>query len=444
MMAPENESRDAADDGGDLHPSGFGHDSSDVLEYADWPSKRGPLKRKVVRKRLYIIIFFLILAFLSIGSVQVYHQREEAFLSVKRWYPTPVFYNLSDRLPLDDTERARQLGLELSEMYKYENAVNQLVATEDRVLGPLDWGINLSLGEYTVIVNYRIFVNMAISALIAWALYIRARDRAASSVIDDQNKRLRELNVELERKVRESERYLKELQQAQSKLVQAQKLASIGRLSATLAHEIRNPLSIMMSAAGIAAEDVPAGSPPSEAIELIRQEIARLDQIITELLNFARPKPPRLDTQNLTDLVQAWALPLSEELEKGGVHLELDINGTDLPVQADADQLYQVFLNLVWNARDAVQENGGGSIRVSIEDQGEEGIALSIRDDGPGMDKEMLQQIHEPFFTTKTSGSGLGLPVVQQLMEGMGGSVHIESELERGTTVHLHLRPAPT
>ncbi|MDK2971895.1 MAG: two-component system, NtrC family, sensor histidine kinase HydH [Candidatus Sumerlaeota bacterium] len=412
-----------------------------VLEDADWPTK-WPVRRRRVRKRLYVFFFILLTALFSIGQVRILHRYDSGFLRLERLYPTREFIRLSDHLPIDDKERARELGISLQEMYTYETAVEDYLARRrGSILGPLDWGLSFNLWNYTMVFSYRIFLNMAVSAIIAWALYIRARDDAASRVIDGQNRRLKELNTVLERKVEEARRYLRELEAAQSKLVQAQKLASIGRMSATLAHEIRNPLSIMMSAAGIAAEDVPAGSPPAEALDLIRQEIARLDQIITELLNFARPKPPRVDEHDLNALLNAWSFPLEEELEKSNVTLELKLGDDIRQVIADADQLYQVFLNVVWNARDAVQENGGGRVEVSTLDAGEGLVEIVIRDDGPGMDKDMLQQILEPFYTTKTSGSGLGLPVVVQLMEGMGGAVQITSEMERGTTVRLLLRP---
>lgn len=420
-----------------------GGDALEVLAGADWPLDADPESRHRVRKRYYVVFFFLLTTLLSIGLVQVYHRGETGFVALERMYPPQQRMFIADDLPpAPDRETADRLGVTLEELYTAERVFERIVRMqEDRMLGPLDWGLSVHIGEYRILFSYRIFLNMAISAIISWALYIRARDRAASSVIDAQNRQLRDLNEVLEYKVNESQRLLRELQTTQSKLVQAQKLASIGRMSATLAHEIRNPMSIIMSAAGIAAEDVPPGSPPAEAIMLIRQEIARLDRIITELLNFAAPKRPQLDNHDLNELVASWIPPLREDLEKRGVRIELAVADQPCRVEADADQLYQVFLNVLWNARDAVQENDGGCVVIRTE-PGEEHVALIFRDDGAGMDRETLQQIYEPFFTRKISGSGLGLPVVQQLMEGMGGSVTIESELERGTTVRLHLPPA--
>lgn len=391
----------------------------EVLRDADWPGRSPRVRASRVRKRLYFLLFvFLTLAF-SIGSIQPVTWLEGRFALFERWSEG------DEESPFSFLDWGIIIPLGISD---------EGVPGPDGVLEPAR--------HSGLMIHYRIFLNMLISAIISWALYMRARERAASLVIDGQNKQLRDLNAELSRKVDQVQRYAKKLEETQSSLVHAQKLASIGRMSATLAHEIRNPMSIIMSAAGIAADDLPPGSPPAQALNLIRQEITRLDQIITELLNFARPKPPRLDTHDLNSLVYGWLHPLEEELAKHHAQLHVDLS-QDVPlVSIDADQLYQVLLNVVWNARDAVKENGGGLIVIHTE-AGHDGTALLVvKDDGPGIDKETMQQIFEPFYTTKTSGSGLGLPVVEQLMEGMGGSVEITTELERGTTVCLRLRAA--
>lgn len=428
----------------DLPASGSGLPVSrdDVLTDADWPFL-DPSERPVrVRKRLYVVLFFVFTVLFSLGSIQIHRNDEMGFIRLER-------ISSSHRLPflkhrelskMTDAELAAELGVTLEELYASESVINRFLSRTDNMAGPLDWQIEVPVTGYIVVVSYRIFLNMGISAIIALALYIRSRDRASTAVFDAQNRKLRDLNGALERKIDEARQYLEELTQAQYKLVQSEKLASIGRMSATLAHEIRNPMSIIQSAAGIAQEDVPKGSPPWEAIELIRQEVARLNGIITELLNFARPKPPHIDRHDLNSLVEAWMHALTEELAKDGVRTSVLLE-PDLPlVKVDPDQLYQVFLNVVWNGRDAIKQQGGGTIRVVTSRAGSRSVQLAISDDGPGMDEETLRQIYEPFFTTKTHGSGLGIPVVQQLMEGMGGSATITSQLERGTTVRLEMR----
>ena len=411
-----------------------------ILEHVD--QMMDPERRSRVHKRRYVLYFFLFTLLFSLGSVQVFHQEESGFLRLQRMYQRQRPFATRTPLTVNERELARELNITLEEYYTAEKVIDRFQGKlEEGNLGPLDWAVRANAGEYTIVLSYRIFLNMAISCVIALALYLRARDRAASELIGRQNQRLRELNEELERKVNEAQNYLDELKQAQSKLLAAEKLASIGRMSATLAHEIRNPMTIIMSAAGMVAEDLEADSPQMQAVDLIREEVSRLNNIITELLDFARPKPPRLDLHKLNQLVSSWMPRIQEELDKHGIDLDVEVDSQISEVIVDSDQLYQVFLNVIWNARDAINDRGeGGRIQIQTEEAGRHGVFLTVRDDGPGMDEETLNQAYEPFYTTKTHGSGLGLPVVQQLMEGMSGSAYVDSERGKGTTVHLLLR----
>jgi len=375
-------------------------------------------RRRRVRKRRYIIYFLAVTMLLSFGQFSIGERRHRSFIVAERTSLRPV-----------NEETAADYGL----------SMDMVRAVEQHSLGPLDWALAISVGPYTLAFKYSIFINLLIGGAIGWSLYIRARDRAASLMIDEQNRELRHLNDELNRKFEETERYLRELRAAQSKLVQAEKLASLGRMAATLAHEIRNPMSIIKSSAQMVAEDLPVGTPQHEAVTLIRQEIKRLDHVINELLNFARPKPARVGPVSLNMLVESWTQRMRDQLAGDGVEIKLELDPQLRPALADSDHLYQVFLNLVWNARDAVRENGSGTVVIRTEEAGPNGLYIVIEDDGKGMDQETLSNIYEPFFTTKTHGTGLGIPVVRQLMEAMGGTAHIESKPDTGTTVHLHL-----
>lgn len=405
--------------------------------------RRAPQHRARVHRRGYLILFLALVVVLSATSIDLVPRNEPAFLRLQRLYDKPWFLQRLDPTVDDEAALAATIGVGVEELRRTDQVLQRLRhRAESATIGPLDWQVTLSVGAYFVIVRAQVLVNIVISAMIAFLLYTWARDRASSRVIDEQNSQLRELSEENGRKFEEADRYLRELKHAQTKLVAAQKLASVGRMSATLAHEIRNPMTIIQSAAGMAAEDLEPGTPPHQAIEMIRGEIKRLDHIITELLNFARPKPSRLDTHDLNALIRTWAGPIGESLEPLGVELVVDLDDSIPQVIADSDHLYQVFINLVWNARDAVRDTAGGTIAVKTEVAGPNGVYVVVRDDGVGMDKETLQQIYEPFYTTKVHGTGLGLPVVQQLMEGMGGGVMVESEVGLGTTVHLVLQVA--
>lgn len=276
---------------------------------------------------------------------------------------------------------------------------------------------------------------------VGWALYLRRCYELHDDIILFEERRNREMRELRDAKIRELLETNQKLARMQAKLVSAEKLASIGRLSATLAHEIRNPLTIIQSAAGVIRDDLPEESSSREPVQLIHQEVIRLNGIITDLLNFAKPKPPRLDELQLVDLLRVWLPPLTEELQRKGLRVEC-VFGADLPMVAvDSDQLYQVLLNVLWNARDALLESGGKCIRLSTTANREKTlVTLDITDDGNGIPEELLRQIGEPFFTTKTQGTGLGIAICMQLMEGMGGRFRISTTPGEGTTVTLTLR----
>jgi len=138
--------------------------------------------------------------------------------------------------------------------------------------------------------------------------------------------------------------------------------------------------------------------------------------------------------------VRYWIPPVVEELEKENIQLVPQLEaGKGLGVFVDADQLYQIFLNVVWNARDAVRGTRNPHIFLRVDCTATDFVRLQIRDTGVGMTPDVLRQISEPFFTTKTQGTGLGVPVSIQLLEGMGGRFEVESKLDFGTMVTLHL-----
>lgn len=301
--------------------------------------------------------------------------------------------------------------------------------------------------EYRYFIGYRFFLNLAGAIIFGGMMMLRRRAELAVELLDYQSDRFTRVYEALEQQLQDTRAVADKFEKLQSKLVAAEKFASIGRLSATLAHEIRNPLTIIKSSTEIVEDGLEKGSGSAAALILIRDEINRLDRIISDLLNFARPKAPKLERVWLKNTVRHWFPPVVEELEKERIQLvpQLEVDGE---VLVDPDQLYQVFLNLMWNARDALRGHPNPHIFVKLEDGGDRYLALTVQDTGMGMLPEVLAQVKEPFFTTKASGSGLGIPVSVQLVESMGGKFRLESEVEFGTTVTLLLprvgAPAPS
>ncbi len=340
----------------------------------------------------------------------------------------------------DDAHLAAELNVEPRDVNQAEHVVDGFLDKLDRQSSrPMVHLVSLQVGDMELFLGQEVILNLAFAGLVGWLFAVRARLRNSLNQLDTQRSKQGKLNEELEAKVAESRRVIDKLNTLQDKLVEAEKLASIGRLAATLAHEIRNPLTIIKSSTEIVADGAPEGSGAGAALAVIQEEVARMDRIISDLLNFARPKPPDVMVHNVKSLIRHWLPPVVEELEKDHVQLVPQFENFAGDVVVDADQLYQVFLNIVWNARDALAGVPRPHIFVRTEEAGPNFCRLTIQDTGAGMIPEMLQQVREPFFTTKTKGTGIGLSISVQLIEGMGGRLTIDSELEVGTTVALFL-----
>jgi len=239
-------------------------------------------------------------------------------------------------------------------------------------------------------------------------------------------------------------------------MMRAERLASIGEMAASVAHEIKNPL------AGLAgATQILAGSfPPEDARAPVVQEMLkltdRLDKTIRDLLSFARESEPNWRVANLNDVVEETLFFVAREEgePQDGVTVALDPELPDTPM--DPQQIQQVLFNLVINAKHAVGGRGKVWVRTSIRKTGEAGpsalglacagcVEVSVRDNGPGIPSDKLSEIFKPFFTTKNQGTGLGLPISRKIVEAHGGQLHVESTLGEGATFYVWLpRERPT
>jgi len=218
----------------------------------------------------------------------------------------------------------------------------------------------------------------------------------------------------------------------------SEKVAAMGRLAAAVAHEVRNPL----NAIGLTAQRLRAEFEPREDTEeyrrfldVIRSEIGRLDGIITRFLRFAGE--PRIEPrdEDVGLLVSSVLTQMAGQAAGHGVRLVTEVPAGCTAVM-DARQMRQVLLNLLTNAMDAVHE--GGQVRVSAERQAE-GVRITVEDDGPGMTREEIEQAFEFHVTTKETGTGLGLPISQRIVERHGGSLSLESRKGEGTRATIHL-----
>jgi signal transduction histidine kinase len=211
-------------------------------------------------------------------------------------------------------------------------------------------------------------------------------------------------------------------------------------MTAMLAHEIRTPLTSIGGFARRIVRNTPPEDPRREELEIIVGEVARLERLIDEVLGFSRISRICFESLDLNAEIASLLLTLQEDLEHRGITQELKTDEEHLAITGDAAQLRQAILNLVVNAMEAMPE--GGRLTVSTRRQGDD-VHIAVSDTGPGIRPEDRERLFAPFFTTKVSGTGLGLVIVSQVVENHRGSVDIESAVGTGTTFHVRLPQEP-
>ena len=202
-----------------------------------------------------------------------------------------------------------------------------------------------------------------------------------------------------------------------------------------VAHEIRNPLGSIELYAGLIAGDLPAGDERKQHIEKVIGEVRRLNRVISEFLEFARPAQPQPQPTALAPLVADAAFLLAPEMEKAGIQYEMHV-APDLEAYIDGAKMERVLINLMKNAAQAMRDGGHLAVRATAEG-GE--VIVEVADDGPGMSEEVQARLFEPFFTTKEKGSGLGMAVVGLIVEENRGQIEIDSRQGEGTVCRLRL-----
>lgn len=230
-----------------------------------------------------------------------------------------------------------------------------------------------------------------------------------------------------------------ELRAAQAKLIEAERLAAIGELSAAVAHGIRNPLAGIKAAAQFARIDLPAEHPLNESINDIVGESNKLEARIKTLLDFSKPFEPRRNPCRIEAIIHSAVASLRAQMATQGIDIQVDIEA-DLPeLCLDAAQIEEVLLALLSNAAEAMP--AGGHVSVGAHRYGEDGtVRIHVADDGPGIPADRLDRVFKLFFTTKSSGTGFGLAIAKKVIERHGGSIHVESKPGKGARFIIDLR----
>ena len=236
------------------------------------------------------------------------------------------------------------------------------------------------------------------------------------------------------------------LQEGEVTLERQEKLASLGTLATGIAHEIRNPLAAIKLRLFSLKKTLPAPQGEHEDLVVIKHQIDRLDQMVTDFLQFARPADPKLVPMSARELLQGVHALLQPQLEKRGVRLDTE-SADGLMLNGDKEQLEQVLVNLVQNAADSVERDGTVTLRArqgvsKVNRQSTPLVILEVSDTGRGIPQEVQERIFDPFFSTKDNGTGLGLPIAARIIEKHGGFIQYQSQINRGTTFSIVL-PRP-
>jgi signal transduction histidine kinase len=221
------------------------------------------------------------------------------------------------------------------------------------------------------------------------------------------------------------------------RLSQAERLSALGEMAAGISHEIRNPLGIIRSSAELLKKKVTKIDPSNTMPDIIVEESSRLNSIITNFINFAKPGSPKLNLCRIEDVIEKNIKFLTMQMKEKGYTIKKYYQNFLPEIQADADMLYQSFLNIFLNAMQAMPN--GGVIEVAIRSNSKV-VTINFNDEGQGIAGEILEKIWDPFFTTKEMGTGLGLGMVKNIIESHGGNIQISNRIQGGTQVTVELQ----
>ncbi len=271
-----------------------------------------------------------------------------------------------------------------------------------------------------VVRKLRVFANLASQTI--------ERSRLFTSI--------EEKKTELEKANANLEKTNKELQESRDKLIQAERLSTVGEVAAHVAHEIRNPLVCIGGFARSLYKEIKDDDPKKGKLQIILDEVERLERYLRDTLTFIRPLVPEFRPTDLVALIQETFQMLSSEIDKSKVQIELSLMKNSPLLEIDPDQIRQVLLNIFRNALEAMPDGGQLTVSSNFSDGF---YTISVADTGVGIDKQNMEKLFTAFFTTKSTGSGLGLTISSQIINNHGGTIGLSSQPGVGTVFHITL-----
>jgi signal transduction histidine kinase len=334
---------------------------------------------------------------------------------------------------------------------KYNNEQSELSeAAHQRTVGWLVWGIIGvgSLGAVAgVLMGYWVARGLRRSI---YHLSVRVQDAANKlgqdipSVALAEDADLQQIHEQLQEVVHEIEQVVARLQQREREVLRAEQLSAVGQLAAGVAHELRNPLTSIKMLIQVIHEEMAAHGGAAEDLGVIELEIRRMERTLQTFLDFARPPKPEFRPLNLAEAVQRTLALISGRARKQKVDLVFTPPEPPVYVQADAEQMQQLLVNLTLNALDVMPR--GGILEISLERTTGGQVVLRVRDTGPGIASELMPRLFQPFVSSKETGLGLGLVTSQRVAETHGGTIQATNFASGGACflVSLPVLPAPS
>jgi signal transduction histidine kinase len=341
------------------------------------------------------------------------------------------------------------LLLEVTALYEQAyDLCEKYIAANQSLVEATSAHVRRQVEQVTFIVTSTLVVTLILALAILWLFFqgvlsplrrIAADARLASG--DNpaepggtQRDEMRELGHYVQRLMTNVAETRSDLEQSRTLLAHAEKLAAVGKLAASVAHEIRNPLTAMKMWLYSLRRTIAPGDEALQKLDVVSDEIVRLERVVHHFLEFSRPPPLRITRQNITAILEKTLGLLKYRLQEQRVEV-IRSEEPNLPeLRGDAEQLEQVFVNLINNAVEAMPS--GGEIRISTSTERRGGntmLAVGIADTGCGMPEDVQERVFEPFFTSKPEGTGLGLCIAASVMARHGGSLVLDSSSSYGT-----------
>ncbi|MGO8712304.1 MAG: two-component system sensor histidine kinase NtrB, partial [Rhizomicrobium sp.] len=329
-----------------------------------------------------------------------------------------------------------------------EHHVGEIVERADRRMRMTAWMVGISLlltlglsGTLLWLFFYR--VMFPLRGMMADAQLFRV-DRRDGGAHPDEDE-LHAMGNHLRNLMSDMTDTRSRLERSRLRLAAAEKLASVGRLAATVAHEIRNPLTAIKMWLFSIQEAAESDADLCRKLGIISEEITRLESIIRKFLEFSRPMELKCRPQEVSLVIGQTLGLLEPRLKEGKIRVTSEPSGGLPAVMADTDKLKQVLINLLGNAADAMQQGGEIRLATAVEKDadGRRMVVVRIGDTGLGIPQDVQSRIFEPFFTTKDTGTGLGLCIAAHIMARHGGSLVLESSTEAGTTFAVWMPIVP-